>query len=118
MAFHDISRYVLATTMIVGMGMMFGLFFQTTGGIAVGIGGVVLAVGSFGTFVMRNRRLRALLDASGLTAEVALRLPNPSGVFEFENASLHASVPKGRGVVEIAGVGQEEPFTGPESDSD
>jgi hypothetical protein len=117
-AFHDTSRYVLATTMIVGMGMMFGLFVPTTGSIAVGICGVVLAVGSFGTFVTRNRRLRALLDASGLTAEVALRLPTPSGIFEFENASLHASVPKGRGVVEIAEIVQEEALTGPESDSD
>ena len=47
--FHDTSRYLLATTMIVGMGMIFGLFVPTTSSIAVGLCGVVLAVGSFGT---------------------------------------------------------------------
>jgi RNA polymerase subunit RPABC4/transcription elongation factor Spt4 len=77
-----------------------------TGGVRVllGILGVWLAIGPLVSVARRNRALRSLLDASGVTAQVAERVPWPSGLFTHEHWVLHARLPRGREAIDLTAL--------------
>jgi RNA polymerase subunit RPABC4/transcription elongation factor Spt4 len=97
----ELMRYAGAVGVIVGMALSFAFFVGTAGAIATGCLGVALFAGSLGIVGGRNRRARAVLDASGLTAELAELVPAPSGLFEHEHWALHARLPEGREAIDL-----------------
>lgn len=106
---HDTSRYVTAVALVLGLVMLFGVFTRDNVGLAIAVVGAVLGMGGFGSFVVRNRRLRQHIDAAGWTEALAAQLPSPSGLFEWGNASLHGSPPTQHPVRDLAEALGEEP---------
>ncbi len=98
---HEVHRYASVAGLFLGMFGMFAFFAGTAGGIATGLASILVMAGSLGSFVARNRKLRANLDASRITAIVAASLPAPSGLFEWENAGFYAKLPRGREAIDL-----------------
>lgn len=95
------TRYAAIAGFFVGMFLLFAFFVQQ---IALGVVGTVLVVGSLLLTTTKNRRARAVLDESGLTAQLADLVPAPSGMIEQEHFVLHANPPSGREVVDLLDV--------------
>jgi hypothetical protein len=85
-----------------GMSLLLAPFTGGTRGLLLGLLGAALVVGPLVGLTRRNRALRALLDASGVTPQLAARVPWPSGLIEQEHWVLHARLPGGRTAVDLA----------------
>lgn len=88
---HERARIPTALQFVVGLTFSLGVLVDEPLARVAGALGAVIAAYSLGRFVRENRRLRARLDESGLTAALLARLDGPSGVFMWSNAALHAN---------------------------
>jgi RNA polymerase subunit RPABC4/transcription elongation factor Spt4 len=97
------SRWGALLALLLGLPL---ILLSLTGGpgTLLGILGVVLVVGPLAGVAHWNRALRALLDASGVTEEVADRVPWPSGLFTHEHWVLHARLPRGREAIDLTAL--------------
>jgi hypothetical protein len=88
---HERARIPTAVQFLVGLTFSLGVLVAEPLARAAGVLGASIAAYSLGRFVRENRKLRARLDESGLTAALLARLDGPSGIFMWSNAALHAN---------------------------
>jgi hypothetical protein len=89
---HERARIPTAVQFVVGLTFSLGVLDEPSRSREVaGVLGASIAAYSLGRFVRENRKLRARLDESGLTAALLARLDGPSGIFMWSNAALHAN---------------------------
>lgn len=88
---HERARIPTAVQFVVGLTFSMGVLVSEPLAQIAGVLGASIAAYSLGRFVRENRKLRARLDESGLTAALLARLDGPSGIFMWSNAALHAN---------------------------
>jgi hypothetical protein len=88
---HERARIPTAVQFLVGLTFSLGVLVAEPLARVAGVLGASIAAYSLGRFVRENRKLRARLDESGLTAALLARLDGPSGIFMWSNAALHAN---------------------------
>jgi hypothetical protein len=97
-------RYAMLALFFLGMLLALVSFTREVRSVFLGIVGAAMASGALATVRRRDRAALALLDASGLLAEMAALVPAPSGSFDHQQRVLHARLPAGQSAVELLDV--------------
>jgi hypothetical protein len=97
----ELIRLASGLAAVTGFALLLAFFAGGIAGIALGTCGLALFIGALAFYRSKSESLRALLDSAGITSHVAELVPTPRGLFEQENATLYAHLPKGHTAIDL-----------------